>query len=438
MKSSSKHFTQKSFYPWLAILLCAAFLFYKYILVVYPSIMTEELMRTFDIQRTGLGHLAATFFYVYLVTQLFVGIILDRFSVRYFSAFALLISALGALWFWAADTLTQAVLARGLMGFGAAFATVSYMKVASIWFRANQFAFVSGLLVTAAMIGAIVGQAPLAYLASIEGWRETIFISAMVGMVIAALFFLIVRDRPLGQTATTKKLKHKVSMKDVISVLTSRQNWLLTFHSGLTFAPVTGLGGLWGNAFLVEAYDLSLMQASFLTSFMFWGFAFGGPLLGLLSDRLGQRKNVMLVGNLLATVALIAAIYMQSLSPFWIGIFLFVFGFGASAFMLGFSVGRQINHLALAATVVAMINTGDALFEASVEPIIGILLDWQWAGEMVNGLRYLSPYEYRVAFAFMPVCLVVATLLIFFIKEPKTQAHKMRGGTGGLLVAREQ
>jgi hypothetical protein len=113
------------------------------------------------------------------------------------------------------------------------------------------------------------------------------------------------------------------------------------------------------------------------------------------------------------------AIYMPGLSSVFIGAALFLFGFGISAFMLGFAIGRQINHIALAATVVAMINTGDALFEASVEPVIGMLLDMQWTGEMVDGMRYLSAYEYRVAFAFMPLCLLIATLLIFFIKEPK-------------------
>ena len=44
------------------------------------------------------------------------------------------------------------------MGLGrltTAFATVSYMKMTSLWFKPNQFAFVGGLLATAAMLGAV-------------------------------------------------------------------------------------------------------------------------------------------------------------------------------------------------------------------------------------------------------------------------------------------
>ena len=57
-----KNFTHKSFYPWLVMLLCAAFLFYKYILQVFPGIITENLMSEFHITGAGLGKLAACYF----------------------------------------------------------------------------------------------------------------------------------------------------------------------------------------------------------------------------------------------------------------------------------------------------------------------------------------------------------------------------------------
>ena len=63
----NKHFTAHRFYPWIVIVLAASFLFYKYILQVSPSIMTDDLMREFQIQGVGLGNLAASFFYSFFI-----------------------------------------------------------------------------------------------------------------------------------------------------------------------------------------------------------------------------------------------------------------------------------------------------------------------------------------------------------------------------------
>src|SRR3990167_10924158 len=84
-------------YPWAIILLSASFLFYKYILQISPSLMTDDLMNFFHVSGAGLGNLAATYFYSYAIMQLFAGFLLDRFSPRILTAVALLITGLGAL-----------------------------------------------------------------------------------------------------------------------------------------------------------------------------------------------------------------------------------------------------------------------------------------------------------------------------------------------------
>ena len=141
------------YYPWVVVLFSSFFLFYKYVLQVSPSVMTNDLMHHFHVNAAGLGNLAATFFYSYLVVQLFVGPLLDKYSPRTLTALALAGSALGALWFAEAQTLLSASLARSLVGASAAFATVSYMKMGTLWFKPEKFALVSGLLATAAMLG---------------------------------------------------------------------------------------------------------------------------------------------------------------------------------------------------------------------------------------------------------------------------------------------
>jgi MFS family permease len=176
MHIEKKHFTSRHWYPWLVIALAAAFLFYKYILQVSPSIMTDDLMSVFHIQGTGLGNLAASFFYSFLLAQLFVGVLLDRYSPRLLTTMAILLCAAGIYIFSKAHILNIATWSRALMGVGAAFATVSYMKMTSLWFKPSQFAFVGGLLATAAMLGAVAGQVPLSFAVSTFGWRQSLYL----------------------------------------------------------------------------------------------------------------------------------------------------------------------------------------------------------------------------------------------------------------------
>jgi len=419
-KFNSKHFTHHRFYPWAAILLSSAFLFYKYILQVSPSVMTDHLMAEFHLDGVGLGNLAACFFYAYFITQLFVGVLLDKLSTRLLTTVAIAVSALGACLFAEAHTEFTAGFSRFLMGLGAAFATVSYMKVASIWFRQDQFAFVGGLLASAAMIGAVFGQAPLSMVVSHLGWRNTLFDVGVLGFVVAAVFSVIVHDRPrYPNLSVAHELKHGFTFNEFWQMLKNSQNWLLTFYGGLCFSPVAVFGGLWGTPFLKAAYQLDDTAASSYVSLIFIGLAFGGPLLGLLSDKLNNRKGVMILGSILALVSLLLVLYGQL--PLWLlAAMLFVFGFATGAFMLSFAVARDINKFALVASAVALINSGDAVLGSFSEPMIGKFLDMGWNHLMVNGAPQFSVDDFYYAFIPLPLYVLVALVLLVFLKD-KTQ-----------------
>jgi MFS family permease len=401
-------------YPWVVIFFCAAFLFYKYILQVSPSVMTHDLMRTFNVDGEGLGNLAATYFYAYLLTQLFVGPLLDLHSPKYLTVLAIGVSAAGALLFTKATTLPAAMFARAMMGFGTAFATVSYMKMSSLWFRSHQVAFVDGLLATAAMAGALCGQVPLRLLVNHGGWQEGLRVCGYFGLVLMVLFFLFVREKKTEQAVGYRS-------RDVIRglwvLLKSKKNWMLTFYSGLAFTPVAVLGGLWGNPFFQEAYHLSATQAASFTSFMFVGLAVGGPFFGFLTRFYPDKLKVMMFGTTLGCLGLMASLYLNDLSLVMLGVALFIFGFGIGSFMSCYSFGKEMNSLAYAASVVALINTGDALFGSFTEPLIGKILDLGWQGSVVRGVHYFSVHDYHVALSLLPLYSLGALFCLWRLKK---------------------
>lgn len=417
MTSSTLELKQhRKFYPVFIISLCATFLFYKYVLQIYPSIITNQLMSEFQLTGAGLGNLAATFYYTYMIAQLVVGILLDKYSVRWLTSAAILSCAIGVILFSQTHSLFVAQLSRGLMGIGVAFATVAYMKLAAIWFSPRQYAFVSGLLATAAMAGAVFGQAPLSFFVDEMGWRNCLYLIGLLGLLFAGVFAFVVKDKS-NEIMTNDFSENKISFHEVFSLFKSKQNWLLTFYSGLAFSPIVIFGGLWGNPFLQQAYQIDSTLAASMISLIFIGLGIGSPILGIISDRLQNRRGVLLVGTIVSLISLLLILYNHAMPLWMLSALLFIFGFSLGVFMLVFTIGKEINKPALTATVVAMINASDAFLDSLTEPGIGKILDMLWDGKIINGVHYFSLQSYQYALSLLPVYLLLAIILLLGVKE---------------------
>lgn len=410
---SHKKTSFTTIYPWIVFFLGACFFFYKYLVQVSPSVMTSDLMQAFHVNGVGLGNLSACYFYAYLVMQIPVGILLDKFSPRYLTAFAILVCGLSTYIFSETNSIWLACLSRAFIGFGAAFAAVSCFKAASIWFPPKRFALISGMCMTAAMLGAVGGQVPLSIITQDFGWRNALKLVSLLGIVLSIIYVLIIRDKTVDHSSRHADL----SALHPLEILRSKQAWLLSWYSGLAFAPVSVFGGLWGVPFLEQAYHLSAAEAALAVSWIFIGFGIGAPLLGWLSDRMGKRKPLMLMGTLLACLCLIAVIYGRAPNTLMISIYLSLFGFGASGFFISFSMIKEGFPILLTATVLGFMNTFDSICEALSEPLVGLVLDRGWDGDIVNGIHHFSTQGYQLALSLLPIYLVIAFVLLFFIQE---------------------
>src|SRR3990167_7310057 len=312
------------FYPWFILALASLMLFYKYLLQVFPSVITSELMQDFQLSGAGLGNLAACYFYSYLIMQFFSGYLIDRFPLKLMIIGSLIISALGAFLFSVGNILAFALLGRALMGVGAAFATVGYMKIAAIYFPANRFAFVSGLLTLGVMLGAVFGQAPLALLIQSQGWHLGLIYIALAGGGISLLYFIFISVKSNHSHAFPIQQRQKITSTDIVHLLKNKTNWYLTLYSGLAFAPMAVFGGLWGTPFISTGYHLTEAKASLIVSMVYVGFGFGGPLFGYLADRFGQRFRFMTIGLFLSLFSLLCVVYLISnLTGLMLATFLF-------------------------------------------------------------------------------------------------------------------
>lgn len=397
----------------LVISLCAAFLFYKYILQNFPSVMASQLMDEFHLHGLGLGVLSGVYFWTYLIVPLFVGIILDHYGTRWITTGAIFCCAVGIFICADAQTVNTAIWGRALIGVGVSFASIAYFKLSAVWFAKKYYALLTSLLVTAAMIGAVCGQMPLAWLVNQIGWRSSLSTLGWIGITLGFLFLISVKDKPSKEAIEVKTTQSEHLWSDILSILKNKQNWLLTAYSGLAFSPVVIFCGLWGNPFLQKAYNLDKLTAPSMISLVFIGLAISCPLFALFANRVRNRCSLMFYSTLLSALCISLVIYAHPMPLWMLSVLLFMFGFSLGAFPFVFVIGKELNPIHLAGTTTSLLNASDALLDAISEPAMGTLLDTFSTG---SGHDF-TLFSYHIALAILPLFQIIGAFMMRWVKD---------------------
>jgi MFS family permease len=406
---------------WLATLICTlatTFLLYEFILQVSPSVMTGELMRDLGLLPAGLGATLAFYYYAYTPMQIPAGLLFDRFGPRLLLTIATLICAIGAIIFGIASGPSMAAMGRFLMGIGSAFAFIGALVLTANWFPPHYFAVLTGIVQLSSCIGAIGGQAPLVPIINQFGWRNTINSLGIIGIVLALLIWLIVRDTPHQneQPASSKSISFKQEMSRLVQAMNNKQTWWIGLYSFMVWAPMTAFVSLWIIPFLSEAYGFNTQAASNASAIIWLGVGIGSPLLGWWSDKLQRRCLPLTVSALLGAVSLSLLIYWP-LSSLWFYINLFIVGLGATGQALAFGVVKDNNRPELTGTAIGFNNMAVVASGAIFQPLIGWLLVYcsKTATHMAAHGSAYTLITYQKAFIILPACYLVAALVSHFL-----------------------
>ncbi|OGT31574.1 MAG: hypothetical protein A3E87_00280 [Gammaproteobacteria bacterium RIFCSPHIGHO2_12_FULL_35_23] len=407
-----------SSYAWVVWIIAATFYAYEFFIRVSPSVMVPNLMRSFNVDAETLGILSASYYYAYAIMQVPVGVILDRFGIHKLLVLASLFVAGGSFLFANTDNLIIANLARVLMGIGSAFSFVGCLKLAANWFSIKQFSTVVGLTNTVGILGAISAQAPLATAVIYYGWRHTMFFVGIAGIVIAFLILLIIRDNPPISYLPKRTSNIKRLGMGLLTVLRCHQSWLIAVFGCLLVAPVSGFTELWSIPFLMKAHHISRPFAGMLSSIMFIGIAVGGPTHSTFSNIIGKRKPILIVGAIGALLCFSAVIYLAISNIIILVSLLFLFGFFTSSMLLCFTIAAEINPKWATGAAIGFTNmlvmTGGTIFQPLIGHILDILGRTLYNGHFVT---HFTTSNYRIALSLLPICLITALILLFFINE---------------------
>lgn len=413
--------------PWFICGLAAAFYCYEYILRITPGLMVPELQQAFSVHgnhldATHIALLSVFYYYAYDPMQLPVGLLMDRFGPRKILTVAVLCCALGTAIFGSTTSWWVAAGARFVIGFGSAFAFVGVLKLASTWLPANRFGMVSGMATSLGMVGAMLGGIYMTDLIQQIGWQQTIIYSSVIGFVLVPVIWFVVRDAPKldphGNLLSSDAhcMKYSQLWKEIRLSMTNPQIWLNGIIGGLIMVPTMIFPELWGKPYLQTVHQFSPLEASQACTTIFLGWAVGGPLAGMMSDRMGRRKMPVMVGALIAAVLFSIFLLTPNLTDLQISILMFLIGVASSVEVICFAIGRENCPTSLAGTVVAVTNFLVVSF-AFFQIFVAKVLDYTWDGTMLEQTKVYSADNFRMAMLVLPVCLFLAFFLSFFLKE---------------------
>lgn len=400
-----------------AYILGTTFFLYAFVHRVSPSVMTGELMREFNADGATIGALSGMYFYTYAALQIPVGILIDRYGPRKLLAISAVVSAIASLGFALSNTVFTASISRALIGASVAFAFVGTLSIAATFFKPVRFAMLAGILLAVGMAGALVGQAPLSLLVGSVGWRGSYYVLAIWALVMAVLAWLVVPRRPTGSNAVDRAGQPIVAW----SVFGNVQTWACGIIGFGFSAVMLAFGGLWSVPWLTTVYGLTTTDASLLTSITFLGWLAGAPFAGWLSDKIQRRKPLLFVGAFVSLMTFSIIVFVPQLSIVTLGLLYFINGLGGSCMVVCFSLAREWNTPKGNATVIGFTNMCVVSSGALLQPLVGFVLDSQWRGEIVDGVRQYPPMAYQSGFTLLILVILVACVCLLIVKESYCQ-----------------
>lgn len=416
----SRQATWKSLvFPIFICSLASLFYLYDFVLRVIPSIMATDLMAQYHVDAVGFGVLSSYFFIGYTIMQVPCGLLYDRYGPRRLLTINCLLAATASLLFISTNSFLIASIARLFMGVGSAFAYIGALMLVMRWLPKHFYATTVGIIQLMGATGAVIGQAALAFWISHSTPSRVMTHVAVIGFILAFLFFIFIRDYPASMKHKLKRHFHANILRRLKRVLNRPQNWFTALYAFAIWAPISVFAALWDVPFLQEVDHISATSAAALASSVWVGIGIGGPALGWLSEHLHSRRTPLLIAALLGVVASSFIIFTPKQPHYIEVLLLLLFGVAGSAQAVTFGVISDNNAPRRGGTAAGFNNMAIVLGGAMMQPLVGLMIRWHSHGAADKPIHYVTS-DYQFALTILPICFAVAFLVaLFFIRETK-------------------
>lgn len=245
------------------------------------AIIKEELAISYTLS----GALMSSYFVGYTIGQIPWGYLADRVGSRRAMIMSVIGIASSTVLFGLASDIMQAIASRFLAGLLGAGVFVPSVRLISTWFSPRERGTALGVLSIGGSIGLIAASWAAPLIAIRLGWRGSMIIFGILGLLSSAVMWSTLRDRRVAGFSTAME-------EEVTGFLRTGSFWILALTQflrlGSNYAFIA-----WLPLILHEEYGFGLLAAGTALSIFNFAGMLSNPMGGLISDRVGEKKVLL-------------------------------------------------------------------------------------------------------------------------------------------------
>ena len=281
---------QKHRYRLFLIILATIFYFLANIQrVAIPGAMFNILQGDFMATASKITMLGAIFSYVYAITQLIVGLMVDKIGGFRVIAIGCIVFTLGCLIFPHSHSIFGLYLSRALVGFGAATFYLSTVREVKKYSADKNFSLAISYILFIGYSGGIIANAPFVALVSHAGWRECLGAIAYFTLFLAFLYILIL----FIFKPTHIEHETKFSLSPFKEILSQKRNINLYIFGSINYALYYVLQSVIGNKFLQDFCYIDINSSAVILSVMALVSAFAGTITAFISRCINNKRAII-------------------------------------------------------------------------------------------------------------------------------------------------
>jgi MFS transporter, ACS family, hexuronate transporter len=241
------------------------------------SLLKDNLESQFNWSDSDYANIVSVFQFVYAISMLFAGRIIDWLGTRMGYAWSLILWSIAAMTHALARGTGGFMVARGLLGFGESGNFPSAIKTVAEWFPKKERALATGIFNSGTNVGAILAPLTVPWIAKHLGWQAAFLIIGGIGFtwlifwfwlyeipsrskrINAAEYKYIHSDNPEDNAVQAAEKDEKVSW---FKLLEFKQTWAFSIGKFLTDG-VWWFYLFWLPAYMKAQYGLTGMDVAF-------------------------------------------------------------------------------------------------------------------------------------------------------------------------------
>lgn len=361
-----------------------------------------------------LGLVASSFFLIFALCQIPVGVIIDRYGPRAALLGSGLFVVAGSLVFAMATEQTGLIAGRLLLGIGCSTFFMAPLVIYARSFPPAVFASLAGLQIAISSIGTILATAPLGWMTAHFGWRTAFIAAALVSAALLAGIVLAVRGPGAGRLSDRPAETMRQAFAGVGDVMRTPGFWPLFLMSFSTYSTFGLIIGLWGGPYLAHVHDADLAAQGRALFIMALAQVIGTLVWGSADRFVGAYRPVAVTGSALSLILLAVLIASGHRSALQAEIIVGLLGFSCAFTPVLVAHSKGLFPAEITGRGLSFINMGTMSGAFITQWLTGI------AVKAVAGEAATYPVSaFQVAFAMQGLLLAAATLAYVRAPDPR-------------------